>query len=395
MRNVMRVAVLVVVGSGCVVAMEPPANGDGLGLACSEGLDELRVCAEGATVHGVDVSYWQGRVDWSTVSAAGHVFGFARISDGLRYVDTQFANNWQGMAEQGMVRGAYQFFRSNLDPVQQADLVIAKIEAAGGLADDDLGVVLDLESTDGMSAATVVARAKVWLQRVEEATGRRPMVYTAAFMSSVIGNNFRDYPLWVANYGATCPVMPSGWSQWAIWQYSDSGRIPGLTGNFDVNVFNGDEDALRAFARSLKRGASADTGTTEPPPPAGPAYCLEAVSTGLNGGRLNIRPQPNTSRSPVGTLAEGRQVPILDRTDGEQIGSTTRWLKIRSPAGVTGWVSGRYLRCVGTGVLDTGDGTSQPDDTALGFGEGRGMGQGDGAPGPSSEVVPAAPCGWR
>ncbi len=151
----------------CAVPTEGGEAQD-LALACeAQALGEVRVCADGATVTGVDVSYWQGTVNWARVKGDGHQFGIARISDGLRYVDTQFVNNWRNMKAQGVVRGAYQFFRSNLDPIAQANLVLQKLEEAGGLEPDDLGVVLDIESTDGQSNATVVRKAQQWLDHMQ------------------------------------------------------------------------------------------------------------------------------------------------------------------------------------------------------------------------------------
>ena len=184
---------------------------------CSSG-DALRVCSTGATIKGVDVSTYQGTVSWSSVKASGHVFGFARISDGLTHSDATFVPNWHGMKAAGVIRGAYQFFRPSEDPIQQADLVIAALAGAGAIASGDLPAVLDLEVTDGIADALVVSRAKQWLAHIEAATGRKPIVYTAAFMSGTIGTSFSAYPLWVANYGASCPSMPSGWTDWRFWQ---------------------------------------------------------------------------------------------------------------------------------------------------------------------------------
>jgi lysozyme len=94
------------------------------------------------------------------------------------------------------------------------------------------------------------AHVKTWLARIEAKTGRRPIVYTAAFMSATIGTGFSAYPLWVANYGATCPSMPSGWTKWQFWQTSESGTVSGIPVKTDLDVFNGTLADLQAFARS-------------------------------------------------------------------------------------------------------------------------------------------------
>ena len=95
-----------------------------------------------------------------------------------------------------------------------------------------------------------VALAQHWLARVEAELHVKPLVYTANFMSNVTGNTFSAYPLWVANYGATCPLMPTGWTNWVFWQSSESGRIAGVSGNVDLDTFNGSMTDLLAFARS-------------------------------------------------------------------------------------------------------------------------------------------------
>lgn len=220
--------------AGCSSAEAPPPD-DCLGTTS----EALKTCAKGATVTGIDVSYYQGNVSWSQVKSSGRQFAFVRISDGLNTPDTKFAQNWPALKTAGLVRGAYQFFRPGQDAGLQAQMVIDKIKAAGGLKPGDLAPVLDLESADGLASSVVVSKAKVWLAKVEAAFGIKPIVYTAAFMSSVIGTNFGGYTLWVANYQTTCPTMPSGWTDWQFWQNSDSGSVPGVSGNVDTNFFNG------------------------------------------------------------------------------------------------------------------------------------------------------------
>jgi lysozyme len=222
-----------------------------------QGAFELRVCAAGATVEGIDVSYYQGTVDWAAVKRAGKVFAFARVSDGTAHPDSQFARNWPAMKTAGIIRGVYQFFRASVDPTAQANLLLSKLQAAGGLQPGDLPPVIDIETADGQSNATVVARMRTWLTRLEQAVGRKPLIYTAAMMSSVLGNNFSSYPLWVANYTTQCPLMPSDWTSWKFWQKSSTGSVGGISGNVDLDVFNGTLSDLRAFAIEPPDGGTA------------------------------------------------------------------------------------------------------------------------------------------
>ena len=120
-------------------------------------------------------STYQGTIDWTKVKASGRAFAITRVGDGLGG-DNTFDKNWAAIKSVGMVRGAYQYFRAGDDPIQQADILLAKI---GTPADGDLPPTLDLETLDGQSAATVVANVKKWLTYVKMKSGRTPMVYTS------------------------------------------------------------------------------------------------------------------------------------------------------------------------------------------------------------------------
>jgi lysozyme len=215
--------------------------------------EEASVCAAGTTVKGVDVSIYQGTVNWTSVHNSGRDFAIARISDGT-YLDTKFAANWSGIKAAGMIRGAYQFFEPGDDPTTQANIVI---NAVGKLGAGDLPVTADMEVTGGEGAATIVAHLKTWIAAVKAGTGKEPMIYTAeGYWNGSVGSTaFSADPLWAANWGVTCPTLATGWSNWKLWQNADNGSVSGISGNVDTDEFNGDLAALTAFA-----GASADWG---------------------------------------------------------------------------------------------------------------------------------------
>lgn len=216
---------------------EPEANVD----------DGLRVCAGGTVLQGLDVSEFNGHINWTKVKGAGKAFAYARVSDGLNNPDAEFAANWAGMKAVGLPRGAYQYFRPGQDAVKQADLLIAAI---GALGPGDLSPVIDVETANGQSKANVVKGVAAWIQRVKAKTGRDPVIYAAAgFWDTLPGTaQFASSKLWVANYGASCPTMPSTWSKWSVWQYSESGSVPGMSGDVDLDVFNGTLADLAVFA---------------------------------------------------------------------------------------------------------------------------------------------------
>ena len=239
------VGIAVSVAIGCAQSQEPPDAVDQETQAISAA--SPTVCATGATVEGIDVSTYQGTVDWPTAKAGGITFGIARISDGLNSPDDTFDTNWAAMQSAGVVRGAYQFFEPDQDVNAQADMMIAKMAT---LMPGDLAPTLDVEVTDNLTPAEIAPNVQQWIDRVASATGRVPMVYTGFYFwrDSVGGSGDGTNPLWVAAYGVSCPQVPAPWTQWAMWQHSGTGSAPGVTGQVDLDTFNGDLAALQALA---------------------------------------------------------------------------------------------------------------------------------------------------
>lgn len=280
--------------------------------ADSEG-DELKVCAKGATVKGIDVSKWQGHIDWAKVKSAGIKFAIVRVGDGDSYVDNLFGENWAGTKAHGIIRGTYQFFRPSDDPIKAADLFVKQIKAHGGMQDGDLPPVLDVEVQEGVSDATLRSRALTWLQHVEAALGRRPMIYTSPGFWNAVGadSSFAKYPLWVAHWETACPTMPSSWSGWRFWQHADDGKVSGISGDVDLDVWNGTLAELQAFAGG---------GSQPPPPPA---------DTASLGGTLAF--DPAVGRNPDGRLelfGVGPKGNMLTAFQTEPNGKWSEWYSL-------------------------------------------------------------------
>jgi GH25 family lysozyme M1 (1,4-beta-N-acetylmuramidase) len=224
--------------------------------------------ARAQNVEGVDVSEFQGSVDWAQVHAAGIGFGIARVSDGVGHLDGTFAANWAGMRANGLVRGVYQFFRAAEDPVAQADLVVNTV---GTFEAGDLPPVADVEVRDGVGAATLVANLSAWCDRIKARTGLTPIIYTAPGFWDPLGASLPAETLWVANWFVGSPAIPNGWSNWTFWQYVDDGQVPGIAGRVDRDRFQGTLGALEAFAGS---------GTRSSGPPAGSAIGIACTPGG-------------------------------------------------------------------------------------------------------------------
>lgn len=220
------------------------ADGDG---SLGEAQDEMVVCPAGATVKGIDVSYYQGTIDWNAVHNDGYDFAITRVSDGTGFNDPKFDQNWAGIKAAGMIRGAYQFFRPAQDPVAQANLVVSRV---GALGPGDLPVTCDVEVADGVGAAAYEANIKTWVDIVQAGTGKPPMIYTGKYFwnGNVNSTAQSNLPLWIAVWGATCPDLPNAWSDWAFWQYSATGSVAGIAGDVDLDKFNGSLAQLQDFA---------------------------------------------------------------------------------------------------------------------------------------------------
>lgn len=212
-----------------------------------------------ATVPGIDVSYWNAGIDWPKVRAAGQRFVFVKATEGETYTDPTFAENWTGARKAGLLRGAYCFFHPKLDPKKQATRFINAVKAAGDAG--ELPPVLDLEVDNGLAKNKIVAAAKIWLDAVEKALGRKPIIYSGFYFlqdhfSEASGGPpvwAKDYVLWMPQYPnqyspGMNPSLPRGWFKWTFWQYSDKGMVNGVNANVDLNLFNGTLEELYKFA---------------------------------------------------------------------------------------------------------------------------------------------------
>jgi lysozyme len=273
-RNGSWVAAFGLVGAcavGCGSA--PGAGGD---TNAGETSSAVTVCAGSTTLLGLDVSEYQGTVNWSEVKSSGHSFAIARISDGSTFPDSTFATNWPAMKAAGLVRGAYQFFRASEDPTAQADLVATKV---GTLGAGDLAPIADVEVLDGESGATLVAHLATWVAVVTAKTGRAPIIYSDPGFWNTLPSTaqFAGKTLWVADWGTSCPSTPTPWTSWALWQYSDTGSVSGVTGEVDLDRFNGTLAELQALAGGTSSTPSEPVDSGTPPPPATSTSCYSTT----------------------------------------------------------------------------------------------------------------------
>jgi lysozyme len=205
------------------------------------------VIPESYSIHGIDVSKYQDMIVWEEVKAMKVKniqlgFAFIKATEGIGNTDQRFKRNWKKAGDNSMIRGAYHFFIGSKDGRLQAENFIDKVDLKPG----DLPPVLDIEQLNGASAAEIKKEAKEWLNIVEEYYKVKPIIYTNVdFYNRNLGSEFDAYPLWIAHYYQ--PEQPRISRGWVLWQHSDKGRVNGIVGDVDFNVFNGDSLAFRSL----------------------------------------------------------------------------------------------------------------------------------------------------
>lgn len=195
---------------------------------------------------GIDVSNWQKEIDWKQVKDAGYQFAFMKATEGTDYVDYTFDKNRQGAKDAGLKVGFYHYFHPEDSVDAQVKLFCDKI---GKAEPDALRLVIDAEDPDKWTRFPLDQRVKMvddFLQGVKNRTGLTPevCVYCSPnFADEILGNSpvLQKYSLWIANYGVDQPRLPGPWGKWDFWQYTSSGKVPGINGRVDLNVFNGSD----------------------------------------------------------------------------------------------------------------------------------------------------------
>ena len=199
-------------------------------------------------VDGIDVSYHQGAIDWQQVAAAGKRFVFVRATAGTLTADTAYWTNRAGAGAAGLAVGSYHFANPDWatnDASNEASWFLRNSTLVSG----DLIPVLDLEVSNGLDPASLTTWVQIWLAQVSATTGVRPIIYTnpTFWWSSMADTDWfaqNGYSmLWIAHWTtATAPIVPAGgWggSGWTFWQHSGTGLVPGISGQVDLDRFNG------------------------------------------------------------------------------------------------------------------------------------------------------------
>jgi lysozyme len=205
-------------------------------------------------VHGIDISRWQGTIDWRAVRAAGTRFAFIKATEGGDHIDPRFRENWAGARAAGIPTGAYHFVYWCRPAHEQAQWFVQHIPPAT----DQLSLppILDVEWNGHsrtcprkVSRETAIEKMRLMLRELEQHTGRRPIIYTdIPFHKDVIEGTteFEGYPFWIRSTAAR-PEERYVNRRWEFWQYTTTGRVPGIRGDVDRNAFYGSEQEFQAW----------------------------------------------------------------------------------------------------------------------------------------------------
>ncbi len=209
--------------------------------------------AHALPVQGIDISKYQGDIDWNRVRADGIRFAYIKVSEGGDHVDENFYDNWEAAARAGVPRGAYHFMYWCRTAAEQAlwyQLAVPQDKT-------QLPPVLDLEwnhqsqsCPHKISKEEALAKIDVILKAMEEHTGKKPIIYTDInFHKDILEGRYKDYPFWLRSVAAE-PKERFKNRPFLFWQFTATGRVDGIKGAVDRNAFNGDEKTWRRWLRS-------------------------------------------------------------------------------------------------------------------------------------------------
>ena len=314
-----------------------------------------------AYVIGPDVSFYQDDpqtpqgIDFIKMRKAGAGYIIIRAGQNL-WADRDFKANWRESKLAGLPRGSYWFYDSRADPKKQAELWVSLFDGDFG----ELPLWCDFEDNYGGS----FRGWKHWYNFIERLKALTPNkeigVYTAYYywLENMAGvptasvNYFKQFPLWIANYGTNSPLVPKPWTanEWTLWQFTDNGNggIYGVeSGNIDLNYFNGDEAAFRQRF-----------GLSEIPIPD-PDTQPESSMFRVTVPSLKVRNAPSLTAPQIGSILLNEVVEEIGANPGRT------WLNVRKLDGsLTGWSFSAYLqRISGTTPTPTPEPEPEPEPT--------------------------------
>lgn len=186
---------------------------------------------------GIDVSEWQGRINYEEVARSGIKVVYIRASEGTDYIDPYFRENYENAKANGLKTGFYHYVtaRTTEEARAEARFFVSNIKGT----EPDCKLAMDFEVFGDLNRAEINEISKVFLETVEELSRKDCVIYSDAYNARETFDEelARRYPIWVADYFVEEPANNGKWSSWVGFQYSDRGRINGIDGNVDLDKF--------------------------------------------------------------------------------------------------------------------------------------------------------------
>ncbi len=209
---------------------------------------------DGYTIHGLDISHYQGEINWeSLIQIPENLppirFIFIKATEGGDLLDTRFHDNFTQAKQKGFTCGAYHFYNPKTPPDRQAAFFIKQVTLSCG----DLPPVLDIEKRGDKPLSIFQDELLTWLKKIETHYKTKPIIYTSySFKNNYLNDSvFNTYPFWIAHYYVEKVEYKD---KWHFWQHTDNASVPGVQGKVDLNVFNGTENDFQDLI--IKKTAS-------------------------------------------------------------------------------------------------------------------------------------------
>jgi lysozyme len=205
-----------------------------------------------SVLNGLDVSRWQGKINWKEVYKSNYDFVFIRLANGTK-LDVNFYKNWKDAKSAGLIVGAYQFIRPSQSIEEQSKLIIEVLKNVK-FSKEDLPIVYDLEVNEGKDKIYINNITNKWITSIQKNLNVTPIIYGSHKGTiSLLENKFSNNPLWIAHYNTDKPKIPNIWKDWTFWQKSETGYISGIKGNVDINVYKGTKELLKEFIMNYNK----------------------------------------------------------------------------------------------------------------------------------------------
>lgn len=185
---------------------------------------------------GIDVSSWQGNINFAQVKNAGIDIVYIKSSEGVSYIDPYFERNYQNAKANGLKVGFYHYVTARtVEEARNQANFFAKVISG---KEPDCKLAMDFESFGNLSVNQINEISKVFLETLQNATNKEVLIYSNSYTArTILSSDLAIYPLWVANYGVSEPGGNDKWNTWVGWQYTSTGRVTGISGNVDRDKF--------------------------------------------------------------------------------------------------------------------------------------------------------------